>query len=57
LKNDISFIKYREEILSKTLLSEDLEATTIVSCVPAKKSQLSDALDKIRNQTAKQNKH
>ena len=51
------FNQHREEILSKTLLSEDLEATTIVSCVPAKKSQLSDALDKIRNQTAKQNKH
>jgi hypothetical protein len=51
------FIKYREEILSKTLLSEDLEATTIVSCVPAKKNMLSDALEKIRNQTAKQNKH
>lgn len=48
---------YREDILSKTIMSEDLEATTIVSCVPAKKSQLSDALEKIRNQTAKQSKH
>lgn len=39
----------REEILAKTIMSEDLEATTIVSCVPAKKNQLSDALEKIRN--------
>ena len=55
LKNDIS-IQYREEILSKTIMGEDLEATTIVSCVPAKKNLLTDALEKIRNQTTKQNK-
>lgn len=43
------YTKQKEEILSKTILSEDLEATTIVSCVPAKKNTLSEALEKIRN--------
>ena len=47
----------REEILSKTILNEDLEATTIVSSVPAKKNLLSEALEKIKTQTAKQTKH
>jgi hypothetical protein len=51
-------ILIREEILSKTILNEDLEATTIVSSVPAKKNILSEALEKIKTQTAaKQTKH
>lgn len=52
-----NFVLFREEILSKTIMNEDLEATTIVSSVPAKKNTLSEALEKIKTQATKHSKH
>ena len=43
--------------MSKTAHNEDPEATTIISSLPYKKHMLTEALEKIRNQTARAEKH